>query len=118
MSWYDSTIIGVIVGGIIGFGSASLRDYLGNRRLVKHLKIGTKAEISVLKDFLETAHRNIAKYKEDLTQINGKGKIPKYENYWFPQKTVKALRLYEPTGDFQFVFLDNNIGKIGNRKES
>ncbi len=100
MAWYNSQLLGVIVGGFIGGFGRIIYEFVNNRRLKRNLSKGIKCEIKVLVDWVNSG---IEQYEGYFKQIKDNGRI----------KT-----LYKSTGVLSLSFLDNNIEKIGILDES
>ena len=94
MKWYETQIIGVIVGGVITMLANWLLKWNESRIEKRNLKAGAKAEVLVFSKFIESGIPKIQKLKEEFEAT---GKIPK-------------LKM---TGHFDFIFIDSNMSKIG-----
>lgn len=99
MKWYQTQIVGVIVGGIIAFGFNWIYRWNEKRIEKRNLKAGIKAEVKVFTEFLKYGLQTIYKYKETLEK---NGSIPSSKI----------------TGNFDTVFIDGNIDKLGVLEES
>ena len=93
MKWYETQIVGVIVGGLITMLANWLLRWNENRIETKNLKAGIKAEVLVFSKFIEGGLPKIQKYKEEFEST---GNIPKLTM----------------TGQFNFSFIDSNMSKI------
>ena len=98
MKWYETQIVGVIVGGLITMLANWLLKWNESRIETKNLKAGAKAEVLVFSKFIESGIPKIQKHKEEFEAT---GKIPK----------LKMI------GQFEFNFIDSNMSKIGTLDE-
>jgi len=94
MNWYETQIVGVIVGGLIAFCSNWFYRWNENRIERKKLKAGINSEVKVFSEFIAHSLQTIKKYGELL---ESSGTIP----------------LSKITGDFEFFFIDSNMTKVG-----
>jgi len=74
MSFWDSQILGVIVGGFIGGFGKLYHEIRSENRLKTNLERGIKSEIKILKNFAESSHQILNAYFEALNR-DGKVKI-------------------------------------------
>lgn len=95
MEWYETQIIGVAVGGLLGFGANFLLKYFDKKKLKESLEAGIKSEVKFLKHVADRGVVDFTLYKDEII------------------KNRKVKTLYEYTGDFTFYFLDKNLDKIG-----
>jgi len=91
--WYETQIIGVIVGGLITLVANWFYRWNESRIEKNNLKAGINAEISVFFEFTESVLKTIQKTKKEF---ESKGSI--FE--------VKM------TGVFEFNFIDSNMSKL------
>lgn len=94
MKWYETQIIGVIVGGFITMFANWLLKWNENRIEIKNIKAGIKAEVSVFTTFIESGLVTVQKYKQQFEET----------------KIIPNLKI---TGQFDFSFIDSNMPKIG-----
>jgi len=94
MKWYQTQIIGVIVGGFITMSANWLLKWNENRIEIKNIKAGIKTEISVFADFIESGLTKVQEYKQQFEL----------------SKKIPNLKM---TGQFDFSFIDSNMSKIG-----
>ena len=66
MKWYETQIVGVIIGGLIAMLANWLLRWNENRIETRNLKAGVKAEVSVFSTFIKTGLPTIQQYKEEL----------------------------------------------------
>lgn len=94
MKWYETQIVGVIIGGLITMLANWLLKWNETRIETKNIKAGAKVEVLVFSKFIESGIPKIQKHREEFEAT---GKIPK-------------LKM---TGQFKFTFIDSNMSKFG-----
>jgi hypothetical protein len=95
MAWYETQIIGVAVGGILGIGANILLSYLKDNKLKKSLLAGLRSEIKFLRHVADRGAKDFERYKNEI------------------EKLGKVQTIYAYTSDFEFHFLDKNLDKVG-----
>jgi len=94
MKWYETQIIGVIVGGLIVFCSNWFAKWNENRQECNKLKAVIYSEIKIFSDILSQCLVTIEQYQKDLEESG----------------TISKSKI---TGNFEFSFIDSNMAKIG-----
>lgn len=94
MKWYETQIIGVIIGGLITMIANWLLKWDESRRETKNIKAGVKAEILVCSKFLDYGIPTIQKLREEF-------------------ETTAVIPELKMTGQFNFTFIDSNMSKFG-----
>lgn len=89
MAWYDSQLVGVIVGGIIGGFGKIYFDLKSDNQLKISLERGIKSEVKILKESVDSAYRQLSEYEDEL-KASGK-----------PNRRFRSL------GEFRLSFTGN-----------
>ena len=95
MAWYETQLIGVLVGGFLTFVSVEGRKRLEEKRTANRLMAAIRAEMSAHQDFLDGGHRQLKTIKREFAV------------------TTLLTTTYAFVGDFRLCFIDANMDNLG-----